>query len=195
MRLGIMGGTFNPPHLGHLEAARHACEQLELDKVLFVPANIPPHKTMPNGSATAAQRCHMVQLMLQDEPWAQLSKIEISRCGTSYTIDTLHALKAQYPDAQLTLIVGTDMLESLAQWRQPQQICQLAMLAVVARSPGDDEKITRAAQALQEQFGAQIRQIHCPAIDVSSTAVRNGNIRDAIPAAVAQYITQNKLYH
>ena len=92
MRTGILGGTFNPPHLGHLHAARLAREALGLDKVLFIPTNIPPHKALPEDTATVADRCEMVRLLLADTPWARLDTLEVARGGASYTVDTLRAL-------------------------------------------------------------------------------------------------------
>ena len=88
MRTGILGGTFNPPHLGHLHAARLAREALGLDKVLFIPTNIPPHKALPEDTATVADRCEMVRLLLADTPWARLDTLEVARGGASYTVDT-----------------------------------------------------------------------------------------------------------
>ena len=105
----MLGGTFNPPHLGHLHAAHLAKDALGLDQVLFIPTNIPPHKTLPEDTATAADRCRMVRLLTRDEPWARLDTIEIERGGASYTVDTLRALHAR-GEEDLYLIVGTDML-------------------------------------------------------------------------------------
>ena len=97
----MLGGTFNPPHLGHLHAAHLAKDALGLDQVLFIPTNIPPHKTLPEDTATAADRCRMVRLLTRDEPWARLDTIEIERGGASYTVDTLRALRARDGDGQL----------------------------------------------------------------------------------------------
>ena len=105
MRTGILGGTFNPPHLGHLHAACLAKDALGLDKVLFIPTNIPPHKRLPEDTATAADRCEMVRLLTADAPWARLDTIEVDRGGASYTVDTLRALYARGEDG-LYLIVG-----------------------------------------------------------------------------------------
>ena len=195
MRLGVMGGTFNPPHRGHLEAARHARSALALDRVLFIPTNVPPHKPLPHGSATAAQRCEMVRLMLEGEPWAALSTIEIERGGPSYTVDTLRALRAQTAAESCFLIVGTDMLLTLQQWRAPAELCTLASFAVVAREEEDRPALRRQAERLRERFGADIRLIDCPALPVSSTEVRNGDAaRELVPPAVARYIESNRLY-
>ena len=110
MKTGIMGGTFNPPHYGHLYAAEHVKSALALDKVLFIPTNLPPHKKMPAGSASTGQRCEMVELMLRGRDWAELNTIEIDRGGASYTVETLRALHASGQYGELFLIMGTDML-------------------------------------------------------------------------------------
>ena len=148
MRTGIMGGTFNPPHLGHLHAAECVKDALGLDKVLFVPTNLPPHKKMPAGSADTKQRCEMVERMLEGRGWAELSTIEIDRGGASYTIDTVRALYETREYGELFLIMGTDMLMMLDYgWREPQEICRLCTLAVVARGAGQqgEQKKSRPA--------------------------------------------------
>ncbi len=192
-RLGIMGGTFNPPHLGHLEAARHAHAELGLERVLFIPTNVPSHKPLPQGSASAAQRCDMVRLMLEDEPWAQLSTMEIDRGGVSYTIDTLHALA--HMAQEHFLIVGTDMLLTLEQWKKYREICRLAAFAVVAREEDDRAALEAHAARLRELCGADIRLIDCPALPLSSTELREtGALEGKVPPAVARYISTNRLY-
>lgn len=193
LRLGIMGGTFNPPHCGHLQAARQVRRALGLDRVLFVPTNIPPHKALPAHSATTAQRCEMVDLMARAEPWAALSTIEIERGGASYTVDTLRQLAGQ--DRSLALIIGTDMLMTLEEWREPAEICRLATLAAVARDEDDRAALGRQAARLTEQYGADIRLIDCPAFPVSSTQLREqGGFERLTPPAVASYIAEHHLY-
>ncbi|MCB6366433.1 nicotinate (nicotinamide) nucleotide adenylyltransferase [Intestinibacillus massiliensis] len=193
IRLGVMGGTFNPPHRGHLEAARHVRAALGLDRVLFVPNNIPPHKRMPAHSATTAQRCEMVGLMVRDEPWAALSTIEVDRGGASYTVETLRALAGE--GQALTLIIGTDMLMTLEQWREPAEICRLATLATVARSEDDRAALKRQAARLQGLYGADVRLVDCPALPVSSTQLREQGGFDCLtPPAVAAYIEEHHLY-
>ena len=133
MRTGILGGTFNPPHLGHLHAAELAHRALNLDRVLFIPTNIPPHKVLPENTASAEDRCEMVRRLTAEKTWAMLDTIEIDRGGASYTVDTLRALHAR-GETDLHLIVGTDMLLSFDKiWRAPDEIARLASLAVCAR--------------------------------------------------------------
>lgn len=194
MRLGIMGGTFNPPHNGHLYAARCAREDLALDRVLFIPTNLPPHKKLPAGSATAAQRCEMVRLATEDLPWAALSTMEIERGGASYTVDTLRALKT--PETELFLIIGTDMLLMLDYgWRAPEEICRLCTLAVYTRNAGERKALEEKKRFLEEKFDAQIRLMAREPLPVSSTELRGGGDLDRlVPPAVAAYIRANHLY-
>lgn len=196
MRTGIMGGTFNPPHNGHLHAAARVREALNLDKVLFIPTNLPPHKKMPAGSANTAQRCEMVQLMLDGFDWAEMSTIEIDRGGASYTVDTLRALKETGRYGDLFLIMGTDMLMMLDYgWRDPEEICRLCTLAVVARAPGEQAGLQQKAQQLREKYQADIQLVDSPVVEISSTQIRHGqSLLEMLPPAVYQYIEQNRLY-
>lgn len=196
MRTGILGGTFNPPHYGHLYAARHVRDALGLDKVLFIPTNLPPHKKLPPGSANTAQRCEMVKQMLAGLDWAEMSSVEIERGGASYTVDTLRALRAAHRYGELFLIMGTDMLMTLdTGWRDPEEICRLCALAVVARAPGEQQALQQKAQALRQKFQADIRLVDCPVVEISSTQIRRGQaLTQMLPPAVYQYIEQNRLY-
>ncbi len=196
MRTGIMGGTFNPPHLGHLHAAECVKDALGLDKVLFVPTNLPPHKKMPAGSADTKQRCEMVERMLEGRGWAELSTIEIDRGGASYTIDTVRALYETREYGELFLIMGTDMLMMLDYgWREPQEICRLCTLAVVARGAGQQGELQKKAALLREKYHADIRLVDCPVVEISSTQLRAGlALREMVPPGVFQFIEQNRLY-
>lgn len=197
MRIGIMGGTFNPPHIGHLEAGRAVYQALGLDKILFIPTSTPPHKELPDGSATTEQRCEMVRLMLADCPWAELSTIEIDRGGASYTVDTLRALHDTGEYSSLTLIVGTDMfLKFDTIWRAPDEIARLAELAVVSRHEGDRARLEEKAVQLRDSLGVRATIVPAPVIDISSTELREGEdlFRFTVPN-VARFITENRLYH
>ena len=195
MRTGILGGTFNPPHLGHLHAAHLAKDALGLDKVLFIPTNIPPHKSLPAHTATAADRCEMVRLLIADTPWAQMDTLEIDRGGASYTVDTLHALLARGED-DLYLIVGTDMLLSFdGVWRAADEIVRLCTLAVCAREDEDWGALMRKADQLRERMGARIELVRGKSLTISSTELRQGGaLRRYTAPAVADYIERNHLY-
>lgn len=195
MKTGILGGTFNPPHLGHLTAARNAKNALALDRVLFIPTNVPPHKELPADTASAADRCEMVRLLIRDEPWAALDEIEIARGGASYTVDTLRALHVRGED-DLTLIVGTDMLLSFDRaWRAPEEIARLATLAVCAREQDDWNALRRKAAELKTSLQARVMLVRGDVLPVSSTELRHGgNLRRYTSPAVAGYIERNHLY-
>ena len=135
-RIAMFGGTFNPPHSGHVAAACACVRQLGLDKLLLVPTAVPPHKQLPTVTATGAQRLEMAALAATLIPNAEASDIELARGGASYTKVTLDALRERYPHDELWLIMGTDMLESFHNWREPEGICALVRLAVCARDEG-----------------------------------------------------------
>ena len=142
MRIGVYGGTFNPPHLGHVTAARAVFELLKLDRLLLVPAGLPPHKALPAGSPTPEQRLELTrlageQLGLGDQ--VQTLDIEVHREGRSFTADTLRQLRAQYPEAELWLLMGTDMFLTLQDWHAPEEILSLAGIAAFGRTEADTE--------------------------------------------------------
>nr|WP_297174693.1 nicotinate (nicotinamide) nucleotide adenylyltransferase [uncultured Agathobaculum sp.] len=195
MKTGVLGGTFNPPHLGHLHAAQLAKAALGLDKVLFIPTNIPPHKTLPADTATADDRCEMVRLMICGIPWAQLDRIEIDRGGASYTVDTLRALHARGED-NLFLIMGTDMLLCFNEmWYAAEEVAQLCTLTVCARDNEDWTLLERKAEQLRQNMRARIELVRGDSLTISSTELRRGGaLRRYTCAAVADYIERNHLY-
>ena len=131
-RIGIYGGTYNPPHIGHLRAAEYAIEALKLDRLLLIPTGVSPHKEMAAGASTA-DRLELLRLSAASIEKAQVSDIEIRRAGRSYTVDTLRAIREENPDSELFLLMGTDMFLSFMTWREPETIMQLATLAVFCR--------------------------------------------------------------
>lgn len=195
-RIGIMGGTFNPPHNGHVHAAQQAVKALHFDKLLLIPDNVPPHKEIPNRSADSRQRLEMTRCMAAEIPSAEVSDIELKRGGRSYTADTLRALRTQYPEAELFLVIGTDMLLTLDQWREPEALCAMASFAVVARDDADRKAIAQKAACLRQKWQAKIEIVNCPALPVSSTQVRADRslCKKMVPPAVYAYIEQQRLY-
>ena len=195
MRTGILGGTFNPPHLGHLHAAELAHDALRLDRVLFIPTNLPPHQALPENTASPEARCEMVRRLTADRPWAQLDTLEIDRGGASYTVDTLRALHGR-GETDLYLIVGTDMLLSFDRsWRAPDEIARLATLAVCARENEDWDALREKAAQLRETLGARIELVPGDSLTVSSTELRQGGDLHRFTApAVADYIEREHLY-
>ena len=156
MKLGIYGGTFNPPHTGHLTAARSALEALELDRLVLLPAAQPPHKVLPPGAPSAEQRLDMTAiaadaLLLPGR--VEASALELKRPGVSYTADTLRQLREQEPDAQLWLLMGADMFLSFQNWREPDVIARLAGICAFARTPDAPEQALELAQLLAGKHG------------------------------------------
>lgn len=150
MRIGIYGGTFNPPHIGHVHAAEEAGRVLGLDKLLIVPDNVPPHKTLPEGSPDNAQRLEMARLAFGAVPCAEVSDLELRREGKSYSVDTVRAVHAQYPDAELWLLMGSDMLNILHLWHEPETLMRLANIGTFARdSAGEQEIFARMLPLLE----------------------------------------------
>ncbi|MGE5559767.1 MAG: nicotinate-nucleotide adenylyltransferase [Chloroflexota bacterium] len=196
-RIGIMGGTFDPIHTGHLILAEAARDQLALDRVIFVPAARSPFKR-EQRMASAADRWAMVELATAGNPHFSASRIELDREGLSYTVDTLRALK-QETAADLYFITGADAIIGFSQWRSPREILALATLATHAR-PGTGARRLKATLAkLHEEFGVSVAMIGGPKIDLSSTDIRDRarsgrSLRYLVPDPVADYIVRHRLY-
>lgn len=203
MKIGIYGGTFNPPHLGHLAAAKTAVDALGLDKLLLIPAAIPPHKALPEGTPQGAHRLAMVEKMadaMRLPKVVEVSAMELEREGKSYTADTLAAIHKQYPDAELWLLMGTDMFLTLHMWRDPAAILKLAGICAFGRTEQDGEAVfAPQREYLAEKFRARIVTITLPRlVEVSSTQLREqldrGEGGKYLLPAVYGYILMNGLY-
>ena len=196
MRIGILGGTFNPPHLGHLICAQEAYLQLELDAVTLMPARIPPHKPIDDEPG-ADHRLELCRRSALGDERLEVSDIEVSRSGPSYTVDTLETLRTDAPDSELFLIVGGDIAAGLARWRRPERVLELATLAVAGRRGTPAEQVEQALEGLP---GAErSRFFRMPQIAISSTMIRDRirrgvPIKYLVPEAVAGYIEQQGLY-
>lgn len=196
-KIGILGGTFDPIHLGHLVAAQEAWWQLGLEQVLLVPAGHPYHKRQP-PVAEAFHRLKMVELAVMDTPYFSVSRVDLDRPGPGYTVDTLRLLRAELgPEPAFYFIEGADSLADILTWHRPQDILELAELAVVRRA-GVDLDLSRLEQSLPGLL-ARVHWIDMPWIDVSShdlrARVREGRpIRFLVPAAVEDYIREQGLY-
>ena len=194
--LGILGGTFNPPHDGHLSAARHAYDELDLGRVLFVPVHIPPHKSAEDDPGPE-HRMQMCRLAIDGDHRLLVSGLEVQRAGPSYTVDTLRAIHASDPGVELTFIVGADMARTLPAWREPEQVLSLARLAVAEREGAAQREIRDVLAALSGD--ERVLFLDMAPIDVSSSMVRERvaegePIDDLVPAAVAEYIELHGLY-
>lgn len=197
-RIGIYGGTFNPPHLGHIQAAKAAVQALDLTRLLLIPDNIAPHKVLPPGSPAPEQRLEMLRLAVQDAPELEVSDLELRREGISYTYETILALKEQYPQAQLFLLMGTDMFASFDTWKNTDIILENATLGVLCRGEkGEQEAIAQKAAQLAGQ-GARVELVNNPVLAISSTQLRRliafGCGDPFLPEPVADYIRQHGLY-
>ena len=197
-RIGIFGGSFNPPHLGHLLAVCEFQKALSLDRVLLIPAATPPHKTLSANSPSARERFEMTVLAAAQLPFAQVSDLELQRQGASYTADTLEELHRSYPDDELFLLMGTDMFLSFDRWYQPERISALATLAVAHRSEDKAEKLQSQAADLEKEFHARTVFVDNEYLPHSSTSVRAllafGAAEEYLDPAVYAYIQKNHLY-
>ncbi|MCI5499336.1 MAG: bis(5'-nucleosyl)-tetraphosphatase (symmetrical) YqeK [Clostridiales bacterium] len=175
MKIGIYGGTFDPPHLGHMEAARAALEQMNLDRLIIIPDCEPPHKDLVEDAATPQQRLEMVALMADGlGPRAEASDLEIRREGKSYTADTVEELHEQFPEDELWLLMGTDMFLTVQNWYQPERIFQYAGVAAFARSEEDSEELfEEQSKYLAETFHAQTTVVRLPQVtEIASRDLR-----------------------
>lgn len=186
MRIGILGGTFDPIHLGHLAAARAAMECANLDRVIVVPTGVPPHR--PPAVAGAQDRLEMSRLATAGDERFEVSDIELRRKGSSYTVETLRELRALHPHDELFLILGWDAAKLIHTWHEPEEVRRLARVIVVTR-PGSGVPSTTKAEILCER----------PTPDISGSALRRSlaagePVEDRLPPAVESYIARNKLY-
>ena len=198
MKIGIYGGTFNPVHTGHVHAAKQAAALLRLDKLLMIPDRIAPHKEIPSGSPTPEQRLEMLLLAVRTDPLIEVSDMELKREGKSYSYLTVEALQEQYPDAELTLLMGTDMFLSFHTWMKPERIMAHATLAVMCRGEkGEKEKILAQKKVL-EDMGAKVELVENKVLAISSTQLRRLIAFDCagqfLPDGVEEYIHSHKLY-
>jgi nicotinate-nucleotide adenylyltransferase len=195
-QIGILGGTFDPIHFGHLIIAEAAMDQLGLDRIEFLPANDPPHK--PEGSVSPARhRAAMVQTAIDPVVYFELNCIEMERAGPSYTVDSLEQLVRERPQDSFWFIIGGDSLRDLPSWRSPERILELASLAVIDR-PGAIYDLA-GLEGLVPGLRQRIALVEAPLIDLSATLLRRrfaagGSIRFQTPDSVIAYMTANGLY-
>ena len=172
MNIAIYGGSFNPPHLGHREAVITALEELKPDLLLIMPDHEPPHKEMEEGSPTPEQRLELCRLTFGDLERVEVSSLELDRSGKSYTFDTIRDLEESYPDARLTLIIGTDMLLSFEEWYHFEYLLEHCRIAALARDYEDDGLLKETAERLRKEYGAEIVLLDHAPLPMSSTELR-----------------------
>lgn len=189
MRIGIYGGTFDPPHIGHLIVASDAFAALELDRLILVPSAEPPHKR-GRVTATAEQRLTMLRAAVGDDPRLEVDDLELRREGASYTVDTLREMRDRYPGAELFFVVGVDQMKELQSWREPEEVARLACLSVVSRE----------GETVDADTPFRHRLVRVTRIDLSATDIRD-RVRDGkpvrylVPEGVRRIIEESGLYN
>jgi nicotinate-nucleotide adenylyltransferase len=195
-RVGILGGAFNPPHLGHLVCAQEARTQLELDRVVLVPVGVAPHRVLEDDPGPEV-RLELAELAVEGDPDMTVSRVELDRPGPSYTADTLAVLRDAAPAEELTLILGGDQAAALPDWHEPERVLGLAQVAAVERVDWAREKIVRSLAGLA---GAErLRFVNMPLIEISSSDLRRRAaaglpLRYLVPDRVAGLIAERGLY-
>lgn len=198
-KIGIMGGTFDPIHNGHLMLGKQAYEEYGLDEIWFMPTGQPPHKKDHTVTAIP-DRCEMVRLAVQDHPCFQFSDFEIRRSGNTYTAETLLLLKKSYPQHQFFFIIGADSLYQLESWYHPELVAaRTVLLAAVREYPDAPRTMKEQAEYLRNKFHADIRLLHCGEVDLSSSELREMKSRGKrickyVPRQVEEYIDSHRLY-
>jgi nicotinate-nucleotide adenylyltransferase len=198
-KIGILGGTFNPIHLGHLIIAQDAMEEFGLDRVRFIPAAIPPHKTVA-GNVSATHRLAMLRLGIRGNPQFEIDRTELDRGGTSYSVDTLAELRRREDDTRFFFIIGADSLRELHTWREVERLVDLCTFITVARpgfeaKPATDPHLSRAVAKRLRQHVLHGHACAISSRDIRARIARGASIRYLVPDAVGRYIHAHKLYH
>ena len=197
-RIGIYGGSFNPPHIGHINVARWAVEVLGLSKMLLIPCNSSPGKQTLSGSADNDQRLHMLELAAAGLEKLQICQLELQRGGVSYTCDTVRQLREEYPDAELVLCMGADAFCAFDTWKDPEKIIRLASLAVFHRGKKNEDELIQQTEQKLSAMGAKVYRMENPVTDISSTQLRRllefGCANPFLCPQVADYIREQGIY-
>lgn len=198
-RIGIMGGTFDPVHIGHLILGEKAYEQLALDKVVFMPSGNPPHKKNRKGRATDEQRVEMVRRAILSNPHFELSLMEMHENGYTYTYHTLERLKEQNPDTDYYFIIGADSLYNFETWMEPARICQSCTLVVAVRDHTTVEEMQAEMNRLSTKYNGNFLMLNTLNIDISSETIRawiraRKSVRYYLPDEVISFISENNIY-
>ena len=195
--LGILGGTFDPIHMGHLRMAEHVFQRMELEQIIFIPAYVPPHK-LGQDFAPAAYRYAMTELAVADNPHFIVSDMEIKRTGVSYTIDTIRELHRQYADKELHFIIGADSVAQLHTWHNIEEMLEMTTFVAVWR-PGYEGAMEELVRHLGQRARERVLLLDTPVYDISSTEIRT-RIREGrslaglVPGSVEKYIFEHGLY-
>lgn len=198
-QIGILGGTFDPVHCGHLMIAEQVKDFFNLDEVLFIASGAPPHKKRIKLTS-GQKRVDMLRLAIECNPFFDVLSLEVEREGTTYTVDTLHTLNQMYSDERkIYFIIGADVLFDLLTWKKYEDVFEMCEFIAVGRIGFPDENVIEKIEFLKEQYGAKIHLVKCPTFEVSSSFIRdsvsNGkSIKYLVPQKVEEYIKKNKLY-
>ncbi len=197
-RLGIFGGTFNPPHKGHIYIAIEAMKGAGLDKMLFVPCGNPPHKSV-DGDVSPKHRFEMTRLVIADYPDFEITDLEIRSNEPSYTLKTLEELKNSYPEAKLCFVVGGDSLRDMKDWYHPEKIFKLAEIVALRRGGIDDSIFESSIEFYKEKYDAEITPVDILPMDISSSDVRKKiaigcDVSDLVNQSVLEYIKKFEIY-
>ncbi|MCI6431435.1 MAG: nicotinate-nucleotide adenylyltransferase [Oliverpabstia sp.] len=198
-KIGIMGGTFDPIHIGHLILGEKAYQQFGLEKIMFMPSGNPPHKQHREGRATDEQRVEMVRRAIEDNPHFALSLEEMNADGYSYTYRTLERLKGQNPGVEYYFIIGADSLFDFDGWKEPGRICQAAKLLVAGRNHVEKPRLISQMKYLGEKYNGEFFLLDIPNLDISSKMLRkwiseSESILYYVPDSVYTYIKEQKIY-
>lgn len=198
-KIGIMGGTFNPIHNGHLMLAQAAFQQFQLDKILVIPNRLPAYKDT-DELLDSNHRSQMVRLAISQYPYMEFSDMELRRSGATYTVDTLNELHEKYPEQEFYFILGGDSLIHFTEWRRYDEILKLAVILCAKREDADLPELCKARNKLTEQVTeARIEWLDTPMMDISSTEIRESVHNDDaiakwLPDSVFHYIQEHQLY-
>lgn len=198
-KVGIMGGTFDPIHIGHLILGESAYQQFSLDKILFMPSGNPPHKKHRDGGASNEERVEMVRRAIASNEHFELSLVEMHEQGYIYTKETLKRLKEENPDTDYYFILGADSLFNFETWKEPQEICRLCTIVAAVRDHLPMPELDRQIEYVKEKYQADIRKLKSLNIDIASSTIRSWvaegrSCRYYVPEAVIEYMSEHDIY-
>lgn len=199
MKVGIVGGTFNPIHLGHLMLGEYAYEECGLDEVWFMPNGNPPHKNINRTQISTAKRIEMTKLAIEDTAYFRFHPYEINRTEVSYSYQTMEEFANIYPENEFYFIIGSDSLFALETWKYPDRLLKTCSLLVACRENIDIRKVKEHITYLNNKYRCSILLLQMPLLEISSSDIRrrveqNQSIRYIVPDCIAHYIEENKLY-
>lgn len=198
MKIGVLGGTFDPIHKGHLIIGEFARTSAKLDKVIYIPSGTHPFKN--NKKITNSKiRSKMVELAIESNPYFEISNIEIEREGINYTIDTLKYLKDKYKEAEIYFIIGSDILFEIEKWNEFEKLVNLCKFILFHRIDNDEKKLSNKIQKLETKYNMNIKRVNAPVLSISSTEIRervkkDKSIKYLVENSVEKYILENNIY-